>query len=781
MNGESAVAHHTQSPHHSSTIPASSIHSPAYSLPGAPTNPPPPPLHMADDTPRRSSLVQRARRLSAATVNTTPYSLQSSFGSHSSAVHSSAMHSSAMHSSLTSMNMIPSFGLRRTSTYDDPHAMANAGTELQRKLVDPVDEILKEQYDQAKASILIVGNERLTAQAIHGQLKQLAWQVNLVESGQEALKICTSSKVDMILVSVQLPDMEGIALLNILRNQFHLSIPVIFLSISIGTLMRQQALKSGATDVIQTPISTEYLTSIVEQVLRLGWFSEHYQKMSVLLKEEREKRITITHQKDLSIQSYKKQLGAIQATSDDVERLQKQLNESESRVQSLKETITRLTIRLSQAESGHIEWKRNVLVQLTEKEKQIDEMKQKITHAIETPLQSIVRTISDLSKISFFDRERCRMQLMDVMKSLTNTDLFTPNFQEFFEQAPMDELTKSWMVAEFSKEHPTNGELPRLPTRGEQKSDRGLDSESIETPSPPLHSANPLAVHSQLPDTPKLDLFTNIDSTTAADDPSTIDLTCKDMPQIENSTKDGKTGEEDDIVDPNALPVSVGVCMNPSASALDISRLRRKSINLDAYKSETFNIFQFTDDDLVQMVPRMFDDFGLLSEFKIKTETVFQFTRAARKRYLSNPYHTFRHAVDVLQTCYIFLQRNPVFDQVLSPLSRLALFISALGHDLEHPGVNNAFQINLITPLALLYNDRSILENHHCACTFSILQDPASNLLSELSSDQFRTLRKTIIEIILATDMSDHLRLVPPRKKKGRHDSLFANTCPLSI
>eukprot|EP00965_Chrysotila_dentata_P092494 3052565-Pleurochrysis_carterae.AAC.1 len=36
----------------------------------------------------------------------------------------------------------------------------------------------------------------------------------------------------------------------------------------------------------------------------------------------------------------------------------------------------------------------------------------------------------------------------------------------------------------------------------------------------------------------------------------------------------------------------------------------------------------------------------------------------------------------------------------------LALFISALGHDADHPGVNNAFLINSGAPLAICYNDK---------------------------------------------------------------------------
>lgn len=115
-----------------------------------------------------------------------------------------------------------------------------------------------------------------------------------------------------------------------------------------------------------------------------------------------------------------------------------------------------------------------------------------------------------------------------------------------------------------------------------------------------------------------------------------------------------------------------------------------------------------------------------------------------------NPYHNFAHAVDVLQCCYYFLGKLglvPFPNQVTRPQDLLrpndvfALLIAALGHDAAHPGVNNMFmvhsffllvkptfspsslsQVNSATPLALLYNDRSVLESFHSMTLFQILK-----------------------------------------------------------
>eukprot|EP00479_Gromia_sphaerica_P014373 TRINITY_DN850_c0_g1_i1.p1 TRINITY_DN850_c0_g1~~TRINITY_DN850_c0_g1_i1.p1 ORF type:complete len:303 (+),score=50.45 TRINITY_DN850_c0_g1_i1:284-1192(+) len=96
----------------------------------------------------------------------------------------------------------------------------------------------------------------------------------------------------------------------------------------------------------------------------------------------------------------------------------------------------------------------------------------------------------------------------------------------------------------------------------------------------------------------------------------------------------------------------------------------------------------------------------------------------------------------------------------LSSLQKFALLISALMHDIRHPGLNNVFQVNAQTGLAIFYNDQAVLENHHCATTFRILSNPQHNILSSLGKDEYRSVRKLIISAILSTDMTCHFDMI---------------------
>jgi high affinity cGMP-specific 3',5'-cyclic phosphodiesterase 9 len=80
------------------------------------------------------------------------------------------------------------------------------------------------------------------------------------------------------------------------------------------------------------------------------------------------------------------------------------------------------------------------------------------------------------------------------------------------------------------------------------------------------------------------------------------------------------------------------------------------------------------------------------------------------------------------------------------PTEILALMVGALSHDLDHTGFGNSFQVNASTNLALLYNDFSPLEMHHCAVAFHILNKPDCNILASFDKVNYRRFRNYIIE-----------------------------------
>lgn len=92
--------------------------------------------------------------------------------------------------------------------------------------------------------------------------------------------------------------------------------------------------------------------------------------------------------------------------------------------------------------------------------------------------------------------------------------------------------------------------------------------------------------------------------------------------------------------------------------------------------------------------------------FKIEVMYDFLFD-VCNSYHNSNPYHNFRHAVDVMQSTWYFLCSmraltptiestfpvNTKQNSILRPIDILALMMASLGHDVGHPGVNNGFMV----------------------------------------------------------------------------------------
>jgi cAMP-specific phosphodiesterase 4 len=148
----------------------------------------------------------------------------------------------------------------------------------------------------------------------------------------------------------------------------------------------------------------------------------------------------------------------------------------------------------------------------------------------------------------------------------------------------------------------------------------------------------------------------------------------------------------------------------------------------------------------------------LPNTFNIPASAFLGFLRAIRDRMSEHeaPYHNFVHAVDALQTLYVTFMLGG--DRLFSPLERFALCVAALCHDLDHPGLSNAYHVAAGSPLAIRYNDTAVLESHHAAVAFEVMAD--CNIFVGLEPKQYKTARKLVILAILATDMTVHFDLL---------------------
>eukprot|EP00026_Physarum_polycephalum_P002521 Phypoly_transcript_02528.p1 GENE.Phypoly_transcript_02528~~Phypoly_transcript_02528.p1 ORF type:complete len:390 (+),score=85.37 Phypoly_transcript_02528:1354-2523(+) len=191
---------------------------------------------------------------------------------------------------------------------------------------------------------------------------------------------------------------------------------------------------------------------------------------------------------------------------------------------------------------------------------------------------------------------------------------------------------------------------------------------------------------------------------------------------------------------------------------------------LERIEEWDFNIFEIA--ELTNGHPLFFISSALFNKHELLTK--FNIDEAKFKRFITimengydnkQPYHNSTHASDVLQTLNYFITKGGL-SQYVTELDILSALIAAIIHDFEHPGLNNAYHINTQSDLAVRYNDKSVLENYHCAAAFRIIYDDQNNIFTGLNEAQKKEVRESVVAMVLATDMAQHFDLLGKFKSK---------------
>ena len=148
----------------------------------------------------------------------------------------------------------------------------------------------------------------------------------------------------------------------------------------------------------------------------------------------------------------------------------------------------------------------------------------------------------------------------------------------------------------------------------------------------------------------------------------------------------------------------------------------------------------------------LFQNHNLISHFRLDTLTTWKFFALVERGYHpTNPYHNSVHSADVTQAMACFII-EPSIIKYLKPCEIMAALIAAVCHDIDHPGLNEKFLVATSSHLAGLYENSSVLENHHWRSALSILWE--SGFAQQMRDEDRLEMEEIIKELILATDIS---------------------------
>jgi CheY-like chemotaxis protein len=115
-------------------------------------------------------------------------------------------------------------------------------------------------------SILIVDDESQVVEVFQEALQQAGYSVSAAENGRKAIELIQTSKFDLVLLDIVMPDMDGIEVLReLLKAESKLK--VIAMSGMLDSQFLRVAQHLGAVAAIYKPISLEALRTMVSQIL----------------------------------------------------------------------------------------------------------------------------------------------------------------------------------------------------------------------------------------------------------------------------------------------------------------------------------------------------------------------------------------------------------------------------------------------------------------------------------------------------------------------------------
>jgi two-component system chemotaxis response regulator CheY len=120
------------------------------------------------------------------------------------------------------------------------------------------------------SSVLIVEDSATTRALIRSVIEDIGEDMDTVEaaSGFEALKLLPTEAFDLIITDINMPDINGLELINFVRtNPRYSHIPFIIVTTERSKEDREKGLALGANAYVTKPFTTDELQEVITRIL----------------------------------------------------------------------------------------------------------------------------------------------------------------------------------------------------------------------------------------------------------------------------------------------------------------------------------------------------------------------------------------------------------------------------------------------------------------------------------------------------------------------------------
>lgn len=138
-----------------------------------------------------------------------------------------------------------------------------------------------------KPSILIVDDEDRNIELQKAYLEPQDYKILTASDGEEAIKIITKNRVDLVLLDVMMPGKNGFAVTEQLKSQDKTrDIPVILVTALSDKKDRVKGIESGCDDFLSKPVDPSEMLARVRSLLKVKAYNDHMRNYERKLEDE---------------------------------------------------------------------------------------------------------------------------------------------------------------------------------------------------------------------------------------------------------------------------------------------------------------------------------------------------------------------------------------------------------------------------------------------------------------------------------------------------------------
>ena len=114
-----------------------------------------------------------------------------------------------------------------------------------------------------RVSVLVVEDDKLNQKIMSFMLRKNGADIKMALNGNEAIKLLSADKFDVILMDLQMPFMDGFTTAHHIRKNMHIDIPIIALTADSFANQTNEYIEAGMNACVCKPVESAILCKLI--------------------------------------------------------------------------------------------------------------------------------------------------------------------------------------------------------------------------------------------------------------------------------------------------------------------------------------------------------------------------------------------------------------------------------------------------------------------------------------------------------------------------------------